>query len=49
MHGDGVHDILVRLVVLDEAVGAQVEHFDFGVSTAGGDAGAVGVELYAID
>lgn len=48
VHGNGVDHVLVCLLVLDEPVGAQVEHLDLVVRAAGGDAGAVRVEFDSV-
>lgn len=49
MHGNGIDDIVVCLVVLDQPIGAQVEYFDLGITAASGQTRTVGVEDYVVD
>jgi len=39
---------VVRVLVLDQSVAAEVEHLDFLVRRTGGDAAAVGVEHHVV-
>lgn len=48
MHGDGVDNIIMCLVVLDQPVRAQVEYLDLGITAAGRQAGPVRVEDHVV-